>query len=193
MYFCDEIIQRWIISCFKTTPVHNILRKISLLPVKALCNYYKRKHALRMCLTETSINPVIGRLHPSFSAINSFRLLSFQNASQNKVSYRHAIWYNPFKNKIHLVIDKLAYNLNKHFPLLMEVNYNLKLLRPEGYFNNTPLSKIFHTLIYGEQNNILSPSTGYSFSPLRTSFLSISINKFIASQLYQMKSSNSYL
>lgn len=156
------------------TPSGNISREASLPLIKALCNYYKRRHTLRVCLANPMVNLASGRLYPSFSATTKHRLLFFKDIPQNKASYRQAIWFNPSNNKIHLPINELSHILGNHFPSLVETEYSLRFLQPGGYSDDTPPTKLFPTLIYEEWNQALPLYRDYSY-PMTSALLPVMV------------------
>lgn len=142
---------------------------------------------------DPATNPTTGRLYSSFSTITKLKLLSSRDIPHNKASHRHDIWFNLLKNKIHLPIDELVHIFDKYFPLLMEVKYSLKFFKLGGYPGDTLPTKIFHSLIYKEWNQIIPPYKTYSYPIARTWSLVMELDRFNISQLYQMRSGRNYL
>jgi hypothetical protein len=65
-------------------------------------------------------------------------------------------------------------------------------LKPDGFPNRSLLTRTCWSLIYKEWNQILPTYKRYSYPALRTLFLVMSLNRFIAGCLHQKKTSSCY-
>ena len=106
-------VQRWVSTCFRSTPIPILLAEACIPPLQAIMPHKPRMAALRLVCAAPMINPAAGLLCPSFTSLLKYRAPNSHTARCTRLSPNVMLlsWKTnrPLSNvRSHLPLDEFA-------------------------------------------------------------------------------------
>ena len=198
---------QWVTNNFYSTPTSILTHEACLPPIDAYCRHRRRLAALPIACTPPTHNPAAARLPSSFSSFSAFRALDSSRHLTSGLSsyYLPRNWRTPVPSPPmpkHLPIDALAHLTIPVSDGLCRVPLVLKVPPPPG--ENFPLPllmartykalRVRSQLLMLDERDSLHPTPDYYTYPRRLEpHPFMSLDKFIAGRLHQMRAHKRYL
>ena len=196
-------VQRWVTSCFSSTPVPILAIEACLPPLVLLVEHRQRVAALRVVCSPPEINPISARLHKSVPNRSSYDSPLCHSSLLVKLNpVRPLLWKTPRATICkHLPIDEIAHRTlpllkdSPSFPLhnsQLVPTLSVPLADPplESY---AALKKESRAILLLHWTSLAHPPPDYEYLPSLTPHPFMGLTKFLAGRLHQMRSGKSYL
>ena len=199
-------VQRWVSSCFPSTPIPILAAEYCLPPLSVLLLHKRRMATLRLISSPTSINPASARLCRSFPALLKARAPDSHRALCTRLApnVMPLNWKTPLRSPpvcTHLPVDTLAHltlPLLEGLSLAPMINSTLLPDLPAGPSDEImtnayrALKRRAQTLMVEHWRSL--PRPDYYPYPLRLSpYPFMGLGKFMAGCIHQMRSQESSL